>query len=96
MIFDEHVVGILGAVDGASTHIMLRVALKLEFPIVDTATTDPTVTETRIPWLLHNFPDDRQQGYAIADAVFKERKLKTNRNHPHASSLRARRSREIL
>src|SRR5271157_1049102 len=76
MIFDEHVVGVLGAVDGASTHIMLRVALKLEFPIMDTATTDPTVTETRIPWLIHNFPDDRQQGYTLADYVFKNLKLK--------------------
>jgi ABC-type branched-subunit amino acid transport system substrate-binding protein len=76
MVFNEHVVGVLGSVDGASTHIMLRVALKLEFPIMDTATTDPTVTETRIPWLMHNFPDDRQQGYALAQAVFKERKLK--------------------
>ena len=75
MIFDQHVVGILGAVDGASTHIMLRVSLKLEFPIIDTGTTDPTVTETRIPWLLHDFPDDRQQSYAIANAVFKEKKL---------------------
>ncbi|MGB2633844.1 MAG: ABC transporter substrate-binding protein [Candidatus Acidiferrum sp.] len=76
MVFDEHVVAILGSVDGASTHIMLRESLKLEFPIMDTATTDPTVTETRIPWLIHDFPDDRQQGYALAAAVFKERKLK--------------------
>jgi branched-chain amino acid transport system substrate-binding protein len=76
MIFDEHVVAILGSVDAASTHIMLRVSLKLEFPIMDTATTDPTVTETRIPWLIHNFPDDRQQGYALADYIFKQRKLK--------------------
>lgn len=76
MIFDENVVGVLGSVDGASTHIMLRVSLKLEFPIMDTATTDPTVTETRIPWLIHNFPDDRQQGYALAEVVFGERKLK--------------------
>ena len=76
MVFDEHVVGILGSVDAASTHIMLRVSLKLEFPIMDTATTDPTVTETRIPWLIHDFPDDRQQGYALAEVVFKERKLK--------------------
>jgi branched-chain amino acid transport system substrate-binding protein len=76
MVFDEHVVGVLGSVDGASTHIMLRVSLKLEFPIVDSATTDPTVTETRIQWLLHDFPDDRQQGYALANVVFKERKLK--------------------
>jgi len=76
MDFDEHVVGVLGAVDGASTHIMLRVALKLEFPIMDTATTDPTVTETRIPWVMHDFPDDRQMGYALANYVFKDRKLK--------------------
>jgi branched-chain amino acid transport system substrate-binding protein len=76
MVFDEHVVGVLGSVDGASTHIMLRVALKLEFPIMDTATTDPTVTETRIPWLIHNFPDDRQQGYALAREVFMVCKLK--------------------
>ena len=76
MAFDEHVVAVLGSVDGASTHIMLRVALKLEFPIMDTGTTDPTVTETRIPWLIHNFPDDRQQGYTLADYVFKQLKLK--------------------
>lgn len=76
MGFDEHVVGILGSVDGASTHILLRVTLKLEIPIMDTATTDPTVTETRIPWLIHVFPDDRQQGYALANIVFKDRKLK--------------------
>ena len=76
MDFDEHVIAILGAVDGVSTHIMLRVCLKLEIPIMDTATTDPTVTETRIPWLIHNFPDDRQQGYALADYVFKQQHLK--------------------
>lgn len=76
MAMDEHVVGVLGSIDGASTHIMLRVSLKLEFPIIDTGTTDPTVTETRIPWVIHNFPDDRQQGYALAEYIFKERKLK--------------------
>ncbi|HUJ30877.1 MAG TPA: ABC transporter substrate-binding protein [Candidatus Acidoferrum sp.] len=75
MDFDEHVVGILGSIDGASTHIMLRTTLKLEIPIMDTATTDPTVTQTRIQWLMHNFPDDRQQGYALADYVFNRLKL---------------------
>ena len=76
MAFDEHVVAVLGSIDGASTHIMLRVNLKLEVPIMDTGTTDPTVTETRIPWLMHTFPDDRQQGYTMADYVFKQLKLK--------------------
>jgi ABC-type branched-subunit amino acid transport system substrate-binding protein len=76
MVFDEHDVAVLGSIDGASTHIMLRVSLKLELPIMDTGTTDPTVTETRIPWLIHDFPDDRQQGYALADYIFKQQKLK--------------------
>lgn len=76
MDFDEHVWGMLGSIDGASTHIALRATLKLEIPIVDTGTTDPTVTETRIQWLLHNFPDDRQQGYALADYVFHKLNLK--------------------
>ena len=76
MGFQEQVVAMLGSIDGASTHIALRVTLKLEIPIMDTGTTDPTVTETRIQWLTHNFPDDRQQGYALADYVFKQLKLK--------------------
>jgi len=76
MVFDEHVISTVGSIDGASTHIMLRVSLKLEFPIMDTGTTDPTVTETRIPWVMHDFPDDRQQGYTLADYIFKQRKLK--------------------
>ncbi len=70
MRYRQQVWGMLGSVNGASTHIALRAALKIQLPIVDTATTDPTVTETRIPWLLHNFPDDRQQGYALADYIF--------------------------
>ena len=76
MVYKDHDVAMLGSVDSASTHIELRATLKLELPIVDTATNDPTVTQTRIPWLLHNFPDDRQQGYALADYIFIQRHLK--------------------
>jgi branched-chain amino acid transport system substrate-binding protein len=76
MLFDENCWAMLGCVDGQNCHISLRVTLKLEVPIVDVGTTDPTVTETRIPWLIHNFPDDRQQAYTIADYIFKTLKLK--------------------
>ncbi len=75
MYYKQHVWAMLGAINSASTHIALRVTLKLQVPIIDTATTDPTVTETRIPWLIHNYPDDRQQGYALADYVFNQLKL---------------------
>ena len=76
MLFNENCWAMLGCVDGQNCHIALRTTLKLEIPIVDVGTTDPTVTETRIPWLLHNFPDDRQQGYTLADYVFKNLRLK--------------------
>jgi branched-chain amino acid transport system substrate-binding protein len=76
MVYEDHDVAMLGSVDSASTHIELRAALKLEIPIIDAATNDPTVTQTRIPWLLHNFPDDRQQGYALADYIFNQQHLK--------------------
>jgi hypothetical protein len=62
MAFNEHVISTVGFIDGASTHIMLRVNLKLEVPIMHTGTPDPTVTETRIPWIIYDFPDDRQLG----------------------------------
>jgi branched-chain amino acid transport system substrate-binding protein len=76
MRFKDQAWAMLGSVDSASTHIAVRATLKLELPIMDTATNDPTVTQTLVPWLLHNFPDDRQQGYALADYVFLQRHLK--------------------
>jgi ABC-type branched-subunit amino acid transport system substrate-binding protein len=76
MLFNENCWAMVGCVDGQNCHIALRVTLKLEMPIVDVGTTDRTVTETRIQWLLHNFPDDRQQGYTLADYVFKNLRLK--------------------
>ena len=76
MLFNENCWAMLGCIDGQNCHIALRVTLKLEMPIMDTGTTDPTVTETRIQWLMHNFPDDRQQGYTLANYAFKELKLK--------------------
>ena len=76
MVYNDHAWAMLGSVDSSSTHIELRATLKLELPIMDTATNDPTVTQTRIPWLMHNFPDDRQQGYALADYIFNQLKLK--------------------
>jgi ABC-type branched-subunit amino acid transport system substrate-binding protein len=62
----EGVWATLGSIDGANTHIMLRIALKIDMPLVNTATTDPTLTETAIPWMIRCIADDRQNGYALA------------------------------
>ena len=76
MRYKDQAWAMLGSVDSASTHIEVRAALKIELPIMDTATNDPTVTQTLVPWLIHNFPDDRQQGYALADYILQQRHLK--------------------
>jgi ABC-type branched-subunit amino acid transport system substrate-binding protein len=73
--YEDDVLAVLGSIDGANTHIALRVALKLQMPMVNTGTTDPTLTETNIPWLLRCMADDRQQGYALAHHVVRERGL---------------------
>ncbi|MEX0600621.1 MAG: ABC transporter substrate-binding protein, partial [Rhodothermales bacterium] len=68
---DESVWAVLGSIDGQSTHIALRAALKAELPIVTSGSTDPTLTETRIPWLVRVNADDRQMSYALAWYVYK-------------------------
>jgi ABC-type branched-subunit amino acid transport system substrate-binding protein len=76
MLFDENCWAMLGCVDGQNCHIAIRETLKLEVPIMNVGTTDPTVTETRVQWIMHDFLDDRQQGYTLADYVFKKLGLK--------------------
>jgi ABC-type branched-subunit amino acid transport system substrate-binding protein len=69
----DHVLAVIGAVDSDATHVALRAALKLELFMVNTASSDPTITETNIPWILRVLPDDRQHGYALADLVVRQR-----------------------
>lgn len=71
MVFDDGVWALLGALEDSASHILTRVVLKLETPMVNTAGTDPTLTEHAIPWLVRMRPDDRQTCYALANRVFR-------------------------
>lgn len=68
--YREGVWAVIGSLDSNSTHVALRVALKCEVPIVNVGASDPTVTETGIPWLVRLTPDDRQVGYRLAQELF--------------------------
>ena len=72
MAYDDHVWAILGTIDGANSHIAIRVALKAELVMINTGDTDPTFIETNIPWVARVIGDDRQQGYLIADYVYRK------------------------
>jgi ABC-type branched-subunit amino acid transport system substrate-binding protein len=52
------------------------VALKAEIPIVNSASTDPTVPETYIPWYFTDIQDDRVQSYTLARRIYTELGLK--------------------
>ncbi|MBD3856793.1 MAG: ABC transporter substrate-binding protein [Acidobacteria bacterium] len=48
LAYRENVWAILGTIDGANSHIAIRVALKAEVPMMNTGDTDPTFIETAI------------------------------------------------
>lgn len=75
MAYEQKVWAILGSVGGDSSHIAIRVALKAQVPVMNTATSDPTLTETGIPWAFRCVADDRQLGYALAQHIFLDQGL---------------------
>ena len=76
MVYEEKVWGMLGSISGDTTHIALRVSLRAELPMVNSAATDPTIPETTIPWLLTAIQDDRVQGYTLARRIYTDLGLK--------------------
>ena len=72
LAYKDQVWAILGTIDGANTHIAIRVALKIEIPMMNTGNTDPTFIETNIPWVFRNISDDRQQSYLLVDYLFRK------------------------
>jgi ABC-type branched-subunit amino acid transport system substrate-binding protein len=76
MVYDEKVWAMFGSISGDTTHIALRVTLKAETPLVNSASTDPTIPETIIPWYFTDMQDDRVQGYTLARHINTELGLK--------------------
>jgi branched-chain amino acid transport system substrate-binding protein len=76
MAYRDKVWAILGTIDGANTHIAIRVALKAEVVMLTTGDTDPTYIETNIPWVGRAIGDDRQQGYLLVDYIYRKMKFK--------------------
>jgi len=70
--YQDEVWGILGTIDGANSHIAIRVALKAEVLMINTGDTDPTFIETNIPWVARVIGDDRQQAYLLADYWYRK------------------------
>jgi len=72
LAYKDNVWAILGGVDGANTHIAIRVSLKIEIPWMTPGDLDPTYIETNIPWVFRCIGDDRQQNYILVDYLFRK------------------------
>jgi branched-chain amino acid transport system substrate-binding protein len=72
MIYEDKVWAMFGSISSESTHIALRLTLKAETPLVNSASTDPTIPETIIPWYFTDLQDDRVQGYTLARHLYTE------------------------
>jgi len=72
MAYKDKVWAILGTIDGANSHIAIRVALKAEVAMMNSGDTDPTFIETNIPWVFRCISDDRQMGYLLVDYLYRK------------------------
>jgi ABC-type branched-subunit amino acid transport system substrate-binding protein len=72
MTYKDKVWAIMGTIDGANTHIAIRVALKAEIPMMNSGDSDPTLVETNIPWIARCVGDDRKQGYLLISYLYRK------------------------
>jgi ABC-type branched-subunit amino acid transport system substrate-binding protein len=72
LAYIDNVWAIIGTIDGANSHIAIRVALKAEILMINTGDTDPTFIETNIPWVVRTIGDDRQQNYLLLDYLYRK------------------------
>jgi len=75
LTFDDQAVAIVTARDGGNAHLAEQIGNKVGIPIL-TLSTDPTTTETNLPWIFRLGPADSQQARSFARDIYIERRLK--------------------
>lgn len=72
-VYEDRVWAILSSIDSNHNHVMNRAALKAEVPIVNAGSSDPTLTEHNIPWLIRCIGDDRIHSYEMLGYIHRVR-----------------------
>lgn len=73
--YTDGVWAILSGVESNHQHVLARATLKAEVPIVNAGSTDPTLLEHAIPWIVRVMSDDRQNAYLLVDYMLRVRGL---------------------
>lgn len=69
--YGDRVWAVLSSLDSNHNHVLARAALKARLPIVNAGSTDPTLTEHSIPWLVRCINDDRLNSYELMSYLYR-------------------------
>jgi len=69
-LFDQdHALAIVTSANGASAHLAEQIAIKISIPIL-TLASDPTTTETNVPWIFRMGPSDTNQARSFCQKIY--------------------------
>lgn len=72
--YEDRVWAVLSGLDSNHNHVLARVTLKTRVPIVNAGSTDPSLTEHAIPWLMRCINDDRLNTYELMSYIYRVKK----------------------
>jgi len=73
--FEDRVWAVISGMDSNNNHVLNRATLKAEVPLINAGSTDPTLTEHNIPWLIRCINDDRLNSYELLNYIHRVRKF---------------------
>ncbi|MFZ0430741.1 MAG: ABC transporter substrate-binding protein [Acidobacteriota bacterium] len=71
--YEDKVWAVISGIDSNNNHVLNRATLKAEVPLVNAGSTDPTLTEHSIPWLVRCINDDRLNSYELLNYIHRVR-----------------------
>jgi branched-chain amino acid transport system substrate-binding protein len=69
LVEQDHALVLLASANGNSAHLAEQIANKIGFPIL-TLSSDPTTTQTNVPWLFRLGPSDTDQAHAFCQRIY--------------------------
>ena len=69
MVYEHGAWALVGAIDGAATHLAEQVALKARVTLVSSGSTDKSANMASVPWMFACLPSDEVQAPVLARAV---------------------------
>jgi branched-chain amino acid transport system substrate-binding protein len=70
LIFEDDVWALLGSHDGRNAHLVEQAATKSIVVFVSAWSSDPTLTQTYVPWFFNCMPNDKQQAEALITDIY--------------------------